>query len=414
MKRWIVVPILSFVTLSVFSLADPLPIVSPESVGLSSERLERIAPIMQNYVDAGQVSGINTAVMRRGKIVHMESFGLRDIEGKLPMQRDTIFRIYSMSKPITTVAVMILYEEGKFELSDRVADFIPQFEDVQVYKSGTVVNLELEPANPAPTIHDLIRHTSGLTYPWGQSPVDTLINMANIWNPEFTLEQFVTTLADLPLLHQPGTKFQYSTSIDVLGYLVQVLSGMPFENFLQERIFSPLGMVDTGFYVPADKLDRFADNYQWTENETLQRIDEGDPPRYTVPPKAPSGGGGLVSTVDDYLRFCQMILNKGELDGQRILMPRTVRFMLMDHLNPDQQSGRGQGFGLGFGILRNPAQAERIGSVGEASWSGAANTFFWIDLQEELVYMVWTQLMPWGIRDFRHQMHPLVHGAIPE
>jgi CubicO group peptidase (beta-lactamase class C family) len=285
---------------------------------------------------------------------------------------------------------------------------------MKVYVSGTVDSLTLEAADPVPTVHDLIRHTSGLTYPWGETVVDSLYRAASIWDRELTLEQFVAKVASLPLQHQPGTEFHYSTSIDVLGLLVQVLSGQPFEDFLEERIFTPLGMVDTGFYVPKDKLDRFANNYRWTDEEILELADEGDPPQYTVPPKFPSGGGGLVSTVDDYLRFCQMILNEGELGGQRVLMPATVQFMLADHLKPDQEVGPGFGFGLGFGILRNPALNSRIGSVGEASWGGAANTFFWIDPKEDLVYMVWTQLFPWGIRDFRHQMHPLVHAALLE
>ena len=398
--------------ISTMVIAKPLPNASPESVDMSSDRLRRIVPVMQGYVDDSLVSGITTAVMRHGKIVHLESVGLRDIERKLPMTRDTIFRIYSMTKPITSVAVMILYEEGKFELTDPVSEYLPQFEDINVYVSGTIDSLKSEAADPVPTIQDLIRHTSGLTYPWGETVVDSLYRAADLWNRELNLDQLVTKVAGLPLQYPPGTEWHYSTSIDVLGLLVQVVSGQPFEIFLEERIFAPLGMVDTGFYVPANKLGRFANNYTWTDDENLELADEGNPPRYTVPPKAPSDGGGLVSTVDDYLRFCQMILNGGELDGNQVLMPATVRFMLIDHLKPDQKVRPGVGFGLGFGIVRNPAMAGRIGNVGEASWGGAANTFFWIDPEEDLVYMVWTQLFPWGIRDFRHQMHPLVHAAL--
>ncbi len=368
---------------------------------------------MQGYVDAGEVSGIVTTVMRRGKIVHLETVGHRDIERKLPMERDTIFRIYSMAKPITSAAVMALYEEGHFELTDPVADYLPEFADLKVYASGTVDSLTLVPADPAPTIQDLIRHTSGLTYPWGNTVVDSLYRAADLWDRDMNLQEFVAKAASLPLQMQPATEFHYSISIDILGYLVQVVSGQPFDEFLEERFFDPLQMDDTGFHVPAEKLGRFAQNYNWSdEGRTLTPVDEGDPPFYTVRPKAPSGGGGLVSTVDDYLRFCQMILNEGELDGQRVLMPATVRFMLLNHLTQEQQTSAGSGFGVGFGIALNLAHQGRIGSAGEASWGGAANTFFWIDPKEEMAYMVWTQLFPPGIRDFRHQMHPLVHSAL--
>jgi CubicO group peptidase (beta-lactamase class C family) len=409
-----VLRIVVFLTLiSTVVSAEPLPSGSPESVGLSSERLARIVPVMQAYVDAGHVSGITTAVVRRGKIAHLESVGLRDIERKLPMKRDTIFRIYSMSKPITTVAAMILYEEGKFELREPVAQFLPQFKDVRVYKSGSVDSLVLEKPGRSMRVHDLMRHTSGLMYGWGKTPVDSLYKAAKIWDRELTLEQFGDRIAGLPLRFEPGEKWAYGVSIDILGLLVEVVSGQPFEDFLQERIFAPLGMVDTGFYVPAGKLDRFATYYRWRDEE-LKPVDERDPPRYTLPPKAPSGGGGLVSTVDDYLRFAQMILNGGELDGRRILGPSTIRYMLRDHLKPDQQSGTGRGFGLGFAILRDPVMNGQIGNVGDVSWSGIANTFFWIDLKEEMIGMAWTQLMPYGIQDFRHQIHPLVHAALLE
>jgi len=394
-----------------------IPSTTPESVGMSSDRLGRIVPVMQGYVDRGEVSGITTAVMRRGKIVHMESVGLRDIELKLPMTRNTIFRIASMSKPITAVAAMILYEEGKFVLTDPIADYLPQFKNMQVYVSGTEDNLELVPANPVATIHDLLRHTAGL-HGGGEPVIDSLYRAAGIdfWNREFTLEQMIAKLGKLPLHHQPGTTYEYSRAFEVLGLLVQVITSQPFEVFLEERIFAPLGMVDTGFYVPNNKLDRLATLYQWTDDETLEPFDEGDPPHFTVPPKNPWGGGGLVSTVDDYLRFCQMILNGGELDGQRVLMPATVRFMQMNHLKPEQGShpsaGPGVGTGLGFKVLLSPAMNGRIGNAGAVNGGGAANTFYWIDPKEDLVYMVWTQLFPWGIRDFRHKIHPLVHAAL--
>ena len=410
MRRWIVSVSASLILATTVAESKPLPGGTPESVGMSSKRLDRIAPIMQEYVDDGHVSGISTAVARRGKIVHVASVGMRDIERKLPMTRDTIFRIHSMTKPITSVAVMILYEEGRFPLTDPVSKYLPQFEKTQVYVSGTTDSLQLEAPENGPTIQDLLRHTAGLG--GGQTVVDSLFRAADLRNRELTLHQVVERLGTVPLNHQPGTQFLYGMSTDVLGFLVQVVSGQPVEVFLEERIFSPLDMVDTGFYVPANKLDRFAHNYKWTDDETLERIDEGEPPRYTVPPKSPSGGGGLVSTVDDYLRFCQMIVNEGELDGERILMPATVRYMLLDHLDPEQTVfDLPFGFGLGFGILRDPVRFGHVSNVGQAAWGGAANTFFWIEPDEELISIAWTQLMPFGTRDFYKKMYPLVHAA---
>lgn len=390
-----------------------LPETEPEAVGLSAERLARIRPVMQAYVDSKQVSGITTVIAKEGKIAHLESVGYRDIEKQLPMTRDTIFRIYSMSKPITSTAVMILYEEGKLELSEPVHQFIPAFKDVMVYESGPVDSMKLVKQERPMNVHDLILHTSGMIYGWGRSPVDSLYKEADIWEEGLTLETFGDRIAGLPLRFQPGERWAYSVSIDILGLVVQNVSGQPFEAFLEERIFEPLGMEDTGFYVPPEKLDRFAHNYRWKDG-ALEKIEEGEAGRYTKPPKLPSGGGGLVSTVDDYLRFVQMILNGGELNGVRILSPSTVRYMLMDHLPEDMESARGRGFGLGFGVVRNPALTRTVGNAGDVSWSGAANTFFWIDPTEQMIAMAWTQLMPWGIRDFRHQIHALTHAALLE
>jgi len=389
---------------------EPLLSASPESVGLSSERLDRIAPIMQSFVDAGRVACIATAVMRRGRIAHLESVGWRDLERHVPVTRDTIFRIRSMTKPITSVAAMILYEEGEILLTDPISEYLPQFKDVPVYVSGPADNPQLEPPDNSPTIQDLLRHTAGFTG-GGQTVVDSMCRAADVWNPERTLEECVDRLATIPLMHQPGEVFHYGTSTNVLGLLVQVVSGMPFETFLQERIFAPLDMIDTGFYVPAEKIDRFAKLYEWTDDQVLRSVVEKPPGKLLTPPKCPQGGGGLVSTVDDYLRFCQMILNGGEFDGQRIIMPATVRYMLMDHLRPDQHVRPGKGYGLGFGIVRDPVAMGVIGSVGEANWAGAVGTFFWIDPSSDLIYMLWTQLTSMGLWEFFRRMPPLVHTA---
>ena len=311
--------LLFFITTLAFG--QGLPMAVPEAVGVSAERLERIRPVMQGYVDDGRLPGFLTVVARRGKIVHFETIGMRDVENSKPVEPDTIFRIYSMSKPITSVAVMILYEEGHFQLGTPVSKFIPEFENMEVYNEEQT---EISDAKKKITIKHLLMHTAGFTYGWGNKPVDERYKKLKIFESGATLLDMVKKLGDIPLVHEPGERWTYGVSIDVLGYLVEVVSGMPFEEFLQTRLFVRLGMVDTGFSVPPEKVDRFAALYRPDKEGGLERV--GDAPLANDEVSFfPSGGGGLVSTAADYIRFSQMLLNGGELDGVRILGKKTNR-----------------------------------------------------------------------------------------
>ncbi len=311
--------------------------VQPESVGLSSVRLARIQPVMQGYVDRQQFAGIVTAVTRGGQVAHLAKVGWQEIENERPMSFDTIFRIYSMSKPITSAAVMLLAEEGKVRLVDPVSRYIPGFKNSKVMVPRNGCDYDLVPAQREMTVHDLFTHSGGLSYGFDQQSALDDLYRKELWqrtekDSQMTLEELVTILARLPLAFHPGTAFRYSLSIDVLGYIVQAASGMPFEDFLQERIFAPLGMVDTAFWVPPEKVDRLAAIYGPAKDGGLKPLDEPLTSRYLKPPRNPSGGGGLVSTVSDYLRFGQMLLNRGELDGARLLGRKTVEWMLQNHL----------------------------------------------------------------------------------
>jgi CubicO group peptidase (beta-lactamase class C family) len=405
--------------LLLFAIAVPQPakdfeLTNPEKVGLSSERLAKIRPVMQKYIDDSKLSALMTLVSRHGKLVHFETCGMADIEAEKPLSENSIFRIYSMTKPITSTAIMMLYEEGHFQLWDPVSKYIPEFKNMKVFAGGTIDSLILEKPTREMTILDLLRHTAGLTYTWDSTPVDELYRRKKIFNPQDNLHDMMVKLGEIPLLYQPGTKYHYSVAMDVLGYLVEVISGMSFDRFLKERIFDPLEMEDTAFYVPESKLDRFIALYNKTDDNKIRPGDHPNTSKYRNQPTAPSGGGGLVSTPLDYLKFAQMILNKGELNGRRLLGRQTVEYMLQNHLPEGTQVWQGLGYGLGFGIVTDPAKNRILCSNGESSWSGMANTFFWIDLEEDLIYMVWTQLFPWGVYDYRHQFRVMVHSAIIE
>jgi len=396
----------------------------PESVGLSSERLQRIDQLIERKIGEGKLVGAVTLVARRGKLVHLAAAGHSDLEAGKPLRSDAIFRIYSMSKPVTTVAAMMLYEEGKFQLDDPVAMYLPEFKDVQVYgEGGTLV----KPKSPM-TVRHLMSHTSGLTYGFfGNTPVDRQYRAANLLAGDITLAEFTPRLAKLPLLFHPGEQWNYGVSTDVLGRLVEVWSGLTLEEFLRRRIFEPLGMRDTGFDVPAAKLDRFTVNYQWGMNplaigEAAGKRAVGDHPsksRYASPAKFFSGGGGLVSTAQDYLRFCQMLLGGGALDGVRLLSPKTVQLMTSDHTKHARLPqvgvtlGGGAGFGLGFKVITDTADNQRIGSVGTFDWSGAASTSFFIDPQEQVVAILMTQKMPFDTR-LTAEFRTAVYQAIVE
>jgi len=379
------------------SSAAEIPSAKPEEVGMSAAKLGELNPVVQKLVDENKVAGAITIVARKGKIVHFEAQGLRDIAAKKPMTKDTIMRIYSMSKPITSVAVMILVEQGKVQLDDPVATYLPEFKGLKVYNETE----DGKPAYKAPkremTVRDLLRHTSGLTYGiFGNSPVDQMYRKAKIIGSR-NLTEMVKKLGTMPLQYEPGAKWHYGVSTDVLGHLVEGVSGQTLDTFLQKYIFQPLDMKDTAFYVPNNKKDRFAACYGPDDKGGLRVTGEITSYRFLSSPSFLSGGGGLVSTARDYLRFCQMLLNKGKLDGVQILKPKTVERMTRNQLPPNVFSGPGRGFGLGFSVQlkANPRNKNRT-HVGEYGWGGAASTHFWISPKDELIVIALSQRMPYS------------------
>ncbi len=397
-------------------VAGELPVASPESVGLSSGKLKEARQAVQALVDQKEVAGAVLAVARRGKVVQHDAVGVMDVAGGKPMKPDTIFRIFSMTKPVTTVAAMMLVEDGKIQLDDPVVKYLPEFKDLRVH---TGKGDETVAAQRAMTIRDLMRHTSGLTYGFfDATPVDQLYQKHKVLDPGDSLQDLVVKLGKLPLLYQPGTRFQYSVSTDVLGRIVEVASGKPLDVFFEERIFKPLGMKDTGFSVPDEKLPRFAAQHAGGKGE-LKVTETAAESRYRKQPRFLSGGGGLASTARDYLRFCQMLLNGGELEGARLLRKETVQRMIQNHLPeeamPLTMSGLklpGVGFGLGFGVVvgdkANPAAV-----VGEYFWGGAASTHFWISPRHELAVLALEQYMPFNQR-LHLAVKPLVYQAVVE
>jgi CubicO group peptidase (beta-lactamase class C family) len=399
----------------------------PEALGLDGERLARIPRFFQSYVDDGKLAGVLTLVSRRGQVVHCEARGSADVEAGTPMAADTVVRIYSMTKPVTSVALMALHEEGRFQLDDPVSRFIPAFADLRVWADGTPLQFVTTFPEREMTIRDLLTHTSGLTYGFmARHPVDALYRRRGIGGLDKvgTLAGMVDSLAELPLLFSPGTRWSYSVATDVCGHLVELLSGTSLDRFLQERIFEPLGMVDTGFHVPDEQLDRFAACYQRGADGTAQLIDPPATSAYRQPPSFLSGGGGLVSTAGDYHRFCSMLLGGGVLDGVRILGRKTVGYMTLNHLpgggdltsmgQPvfSETSYDGIGFGLGFSVTIDPAAAQVVSSAGEYAWGGAASTMFWIDPAEELIGIMLTQLIPSGSWPIRREMRTLTYQAL--
>ncbi|MGY2049204.1 serine hydrolase domain-containing protein [Methylobacterium sp. JK268] len=397
----------------------------PETVGLCAERLERIDGWMRRYVEAGRLAGLSVTVARRGEVAFSRAHGLCDLARNRPMREDTIVRIYSMTKPLTSVAVMMLYEEGRFQLDDPVTRFLPEFRDMRVLTGGSRRTWESVPAERDITIRDLLTHTSGLSYGFMESTlVDAMYRDGGVdfQTAETSLADVVAKAAALPLLSQPGAEWNYSIGTDVLGHLVAVVSGQPFDAFLRDRIIRPLGMVDTDFHVPAEKLARFASNYAYGEGGRLTLIDDALEGRYARPRIVPSGGGGLVSTAADYARFCRFILNRGELDGVRLLGRKAVDLMTTNHLRGDladmgqprfsESSYSGIGFGLGFSVMLDPAKAQILGTPGEVAWGGAASTAFWIDPAEEMFVILLTQLMPSSALPIRRELRVLTYAAL--
>ncbi len=364
-----------------------LPSAKADSVGLSGERLSRLSEGMQSLVDQGRLAGVVTMVARHGKVIEFETAGKRNVAANLPMRKDSIFRIYSMTKPITGVAMMMLFEEGKWQLNDPVAKYIPEFASLKVYGTDASGNMVLQDQAHPMTMRELMSHTAGFTYGFfSNTPVDKLQREADLLNVGNTLDELIKRVARLPLNSQPGTEWHYSISVDIQGYIVQKLSGMPFEEFLEKRIFKPLDMVDTGFYVPAGKLDRLAEFYEYDHEGRLQVLKGGLNHDFSAKPALASGGGGLVSTATDYMRFCQMLLNGGKLDGVRLLGPRTVELMRTNVLPPSMTVFvPGTGFGLDVAVYTDTAAAGGYYGKGTYWWGGAAGTWFWIDPAEDLI-----------------------------
>ncbi len=389
---------LMLATLSCYSQHETkLHFDKPEKAGMASERLDRIKQVMQRYVDENKLPGMITMVARHGKVVHFEKYGLMDV-GK-PMQFNAIFRMASMTKPVTSVAVMMLYEEGHFQLDDPVGNYIPEFKDMKVFSSIDQDGIHTVDAIRPMTIRDLLTHTSGLSGVGADSPVDSMYREANL--SDGTLKEMIHNLAKIPLLYQPGTRWNYSRSTDVLGYLVEVISGKPFDVFLRERIFKPLKMSDTDFYVPIEKLEQVAAVYA-PDSIGIKVIMKPDVDNISKPAKFLSGNGGLVSTATDYMIFSQMLLNKGKYNGVRLLGRKTVEFMTTNHLSneimPDDDFFgplmSGMGFGFGFAVLKDSINSNMIGSKGSYWWSGSGNTYFYIDPKENLVFILMTQFVP--------------------
>jgi CubicO group peptidase (beta-lactamase class C family) len=398
------------------------------AAGMNAAQLDRIRTHLEKrYLEPGKVAGFLPLVYRRGEIVYCEPMGLADIERNKPVAEDTIFRIYSMSKPITSVALMQLYEQGHFQLTDAVHRWIPEFRDLAVYERGAYPNFFTRPCERPMNVKDLLTHMSGLTYDFMVATnVDAAYRKAGVRLEKKggSLDDMAAILGSLPLEFSPGTSWNYSVATDVCGLLVERISGKPFDQYLEEHLFGPLGMVDTSFAVPPEKLDRFAANYQRGPDKKLQLIDDPMDSPYGSEVTFFSGGGGLVSTAHDYLRFCRMLLGGGTLEGARILGPKTIELMSANHLpNGDdltrwargtfsETTYEGYGFGLGFSVNQGAGPTATAGSAGEIAWGGAASTIFWVDPAEDLAVILMTQFMPSGTFNFRGQMKALVYPAI--
>ena len=401
------------------AISAPIPETTPERVGLSSQKLQRIDAVFEEGIADGHIPGAVVAIARQGKLAYFKSFGMQNVAANLPMRTDSIFRIYSMTKPIVSVGTMILHEAAELYLSEPVEKYLPELTNMMVAKpdenpGSDTSGSQMVPADQPIKIHDLLRHTSGFTYGFfGQSPAKQRLKqsgLANLTSLDTPLDQFVTRLSTLPLAYQPGTHWEYGRSTDVLGYLIEVIAGENLNSFLKKGIFEPLGMLDTGFWVPKKDWSRIAEPLENT----------GEPQLIDVmkQPEMLAGGHGLVSTAGDYLRFCQMMLNGGVLEGVRILGPKTVEYMTANHLDetisragPYYLPGPGYGFGLGFGVREANGISAWPGSAGEFFWGGYAGTYFWVDPDEELIVVSMTQSVTHR-GHYRMVLRNLVYQAI--
>jgi CubicO group peptidase (beta-lactamase class C family) len=409
--------------------------LAPKKAGFSRERLERITEHLErSYIAPGKIAGCQTLVARRGHIAYFRSQGQMDRERQRPMADDAIMRIFSMTKPITSVALMTLYEQGYFQLNDPVHRVIPEWRDQQVYVSGEGEHMQTRPPVRPMTFRHILSHQSGLSYGGALAslvgldvplhPADAAYGAGDArMNRGMTLRSFVERLANAPLRFDPGERWMYSYSTDVCGYLVEAISGKPFDEYLREVIFEPLGMKDTAFFVPPEKKQRFVAGYGRARDKSLRLIDDPETSRYLEPPTFLSGGGGLTSTMADYLRFCEMLRRGGELDGARVLGPRTLRLMTRNHLTGgrdlssmavgafSETAYEGIGFGLGFAMTLDEVEAGSI-AAGDYYWGGAASTIFWVDPREDLVEIFLTQLIPSATFNFRGQLKSIIYSSI--
>lgn len=390
---------------------------APTEVGLSAERMAALRAHVAGYIETGRLVGATTLVAKKGKIAHFETYGQINKEAGTEMSEDAVFRIYSMTKPITGVGLMMLWEEGKFKLDDPVSKYLPEFANQRVYVgTNEDGSLQTVPVEREATIRDMLTHTAGLTYGvFGNTPVDQLYVKSGLFSPELTLEEQTKILGGLPLMYQPGQAWVYSLSVDVQGRLIEVLSGQTLGEFFESRIFVPLSMKDTGFFVRPDQLDRFVEVYAPNQEQKQLEAYRGDFfTDFTQKPNAESGGGGLVSTTLDYWRFSQMVANGGELNGVRILKESTVDMMHQNHL-PDNLNGiaggkQGLDFGLGFAVVTDVSKQEGSKNEGEYFWGGMANTIFWIDPKDELVAIFMTNILPSGIYPLREEIRAKIYG----
>ena len=389
----------------------------PEEVGLSSDRLSKISTAMQRHIDRGDISGSVTLVARRGRVAHFDARGVMDIEARKPMQRNAMFRIASMTKPVTSVAVMMLHEEGRFLLDDPVSKFIPEFRSVRVVKPGTkpagCTDFETVPAEREITIRHLLTHTAGLPNT-GSGVTRDCYRQIEAERYKDTVGAFTKALARLPLNFEPGTAWEYGPATDVLGYLVEVVSGIPLDAFLHTRLFKPLRMPDTVFFVPPDREHRLAVLYTPAGGNGLQRFSPRGRFWSAGRSRFVGGAGGLVSTAEDYFRFCQMLLNGGELDGVRVLGRKSVELMTSNAIGnlPFRASLPGHRFGLGFRVQTDVGESGFLGSVGTFGWDGAYNTHFWIDPKEQVIGILMLQVEPYGHLRMRQEFQVLATAAI--
>lgn len=400
--------------------------------GLDARRLERIGEHLErSYLDNGKIAGCQVSVARHGHLAYFKNFGMMDLERKKPTADDTIYRIYSMTKPITSVALMTLYEQGYFQLNDPVSRYVPSWKEHRVWTSGEGDVMQTEPAHRPISFRDVLCHTAGFTYGGAlpgvgiQHPIDRIyreLKVRSLGGAD-SMQVFMDKLSQVPLRYQPGKQWMYSLATDVCGALVEIISGKPFAKYLQEVIFEPLGMKDTAFWVAPEKAGRFAANYQRGPDKRLKLIDDPATSDFAKEPGFKSGGGGLTGTSADYMRFCEMLRRGGELDGARILGPRTIELMHMNHLPGgkdltelaigtfSETANEGVGFGLGFASTMGQVQTGTLGA-GDYYWGGAASTIFWVDPKEDLSVVFMTQLMPSGTFNFRGQLKSIIYSAI--